>query len=1028
MNIARLSVRYPVSVNLIMATIFLVGVVLYMTQMPKDLFPSFSLNKIVISTVYPGVSPEEIEKNITIKIEDAIDDIDNIDEISSTSQEGLSTIKLEISPEAKSTIKVINDIRQAIESIEEFPDDAEDPVIQEVTADYPIITVSLYGDINLIRLKDIVEELQEEIKMLPGVSDVNISGLPERELWVEIDPEALERFGLTFKEISDIVGASNFDLPGGSLPTTEGEFLIRTIGKASYASELKKIPIKSDRYGGRILLGDIAEIKDWFARETSLGRFNMARSVNMNITKTKSGDAVKLTRSIRRLIEEYSLRLPPTVKVGVFNDMSVYIENRFKILSTSGAQGLSIVFLLLFLMLNLRVSFMVSLGIPISFLGAIIIMTYTGMTMNMIAMFAFIVVLGMVVDDAVVIGENIYRHYEEGLPPSEAAVKGATEMTAPVLSAVLTTTAAFLPLLMIPGKMGKFLGVIPMVVIFTLMVSLIEALFILPSHMADFLPEKIPEQSKWRKRFDLFFARQVERYENFLSLVLTWRYVSISTVGAITAIIVVYAIFHLPFVLFHSFEGSQFFINIEAPASNSLEDTEAFTERIESAIKSGIDKEIVKSIVTNVGYIFDDMDSLRRGRNLSQVIVELNELGEGRKLTIKDVIDDVRTIMEPFRKEAVLHIKELAAGPSSHPVYIQITGKESETILEIAKELKSYIMEFPGVFDLRDNFEAGKPEIKIKLKPHAYNLGLTDRYVAQEIRNGFWGVRSSKFQTRAEDIDVVVKMPEQDKKRLSALFDYKITLPEGEKIPLVEIADIHKTGGASQIIRENQKRAISITGDLDQTKTTSKELAEKVEKKFSDLYIRYPGYSINTGKGEMKDIEQSLSALKAAFLIGALLIYFILGTQFKSYIQPVLVMAAIPFGINGVIVGHVVMGKSLGLLSIIGLVALSGIVVNDSLILVDFINKLRERGVGRIQSIIKSAKLRVRPVILTSITTMGGLFMLTFFSKGQAKFLSPMAISIFWGLLFSTVIILIIVPCLYAILDDLTIFFRKGDR
>ncbi len=1025
MNIPKLSVSNPVSVNLIMIFIIVAGITLYSTQMPKELFPAFSKNQILVTTMYPGVSAEEIEKEVTIKIEDAIRDLDDVDEIYSTSQEGRSTVRVVVSPDIENISKITSDIRQSIEEIEEFPEDAENPIIKDIVADYPIITVSLYGNINLLRLKDAVEDIKDNISVLPGVADVKVSGLPEREFWINVNPESLEQYDLSMSQITSVIRANNYDLPGGTIPTDQGEFLIRTIGKAVNPNELTNLIVKTTQAGSHIVLGDIASLKNWFARETSIGRFNMARAVNINITKTQKGDVIKIADTIRELVKEYSDQLPITINMGVFNDYSIYVKNRLNILKVSGTQGLIIVFFLLFFMLNLRVSIMVTIGIPISFLGAIIIMNFTGMTMNMVAMFAFIVVLGMVVDDAIVIGENIYRHYEKGVPVKEAAVKGTLQVSRPVISAILTTIAAFIPLLLMPGTMGKFMGVIPKVVIFALSISLLEALLILPSHMAEFLPQKPPQPHRMRLTINNFINSVIEKYGDFLSKALKWRYVTITIMIAFSTIIVAYAIFHVPFVLFHEFEGSQFFLNVEMPTNKSLEDTENFTERVEDAIKRVISAEELTSLVTNVGYIFDDIDSFRTGSNIAQIIVELKELDKGRKKPVKTIVKEVRDSVAPLQRFAKLHIKELHAGPAGLPIYVEITGSDPKILKKIASEIKKFIIDFPGVYDLRDNFEAGKPEIQVRLKPYAYNLGLNDRTVALEIRNAFWGMSGSRYQTRTEDIDIVVKLPELQRAQLSTLLDYKITLPDGEKIPLREVADVIKAKGISKIMRSNSKRSIIVTGNLDQSLTTSKDLATAVQEKFKTLSKDHPGYYLSVEKGEMKDINESLTALKTAFLIALVLIYFILGTQFKSYIQPIVVMAAIPFGINGVIIGHAIMGKSLGLLSFIGLVALSGIVVNDSLILVDFINKLRETGVNRIESIINSAKLRLRPVVLTSATTMGGLFMLTFFAKGQAKFLSPMAVSMFWGLMFSTTVILLLVPCLYAILDDLSIKTRR---
>ncbi|MFP3870228.1 MAG: efflux RND transporter permease subunit, partial [Syntrophobacteria bacterium] len=877
MNLARFSVRNPVCVNLVMISIIFMGLVLYRTQIPKEIFPAFSKNQILITTLYPGASPEEIEKNVTIKIEDAINELEDVDDIFSVSQEGRSTVRLEISPDVKNIGKLVSDLQQAVDEIEEFPEDAEDPRIKEVETNYPVITVSLSGGVNLLHLKEMVEDLKDEISALPGVAEVRIIGLPERELWVEVAPEALERYDLTLAEIARATGAQNFDLPGGTLPTHQGEFLIRTVGKVPESHLLNRLVVKTTPSGGRVFLGDVARVKNWFERETSLGRFNMERSVNLTVTKTRRGDAIKLSEGIRSLVGEYRKRLPPTVNVGVFNDLSIYIQNRLSVLKQNGVQGLVVVFCLLFLMLNFRVSIMVTLGIPVSFLGAIIIMHYAGMSMNMIAMFAMIVVLGLVVDDAVVIGENVYRYYESGLSPAEAAVKGSSEVAYPVVSAVATTIAAFLPLLLLPGTMGTFLGVIPTVVTFALLVSLLEALVILPSHMAEFLPETPPPPSPVRERINACISSIIDRYSRLLWHILHWRYVFIALALGVSALLVVYALFHMPFVLFGQFEGSQFFVNVETSTANSLEDTESFVKRVERAVHDTIPDAELNSLVTNVGYIIDDLDTIRLGPNLAQMIVELTELGKGRERSIRQVMDTVRPGIEPLRGRATINLREVTAGPGGSPIYVLVTGKEMDTLKRISNEVKAFIQEFPGVHDLKDNLEAGKPELQVRLRPEAYALGLSDQQVAQDLRNAFWGAKSSKFQTASEDIDVRVKLPENEKRKLAALLHYKLTLPSGEKVPLSELAEVVKAKGVSQILRDNQKRAVAITGELDQRKTTARELAGAVMERFGTISREYPGYSLTTARGESEKINESLGALSSAFLLGLLLIYFILG-------------------------------------------------------------------------------------------------------------------------------------------------------
>jgi multidrug efflux pump subunit AcrB len=1018
-----------VAVNLITVGIIVIGILTYTTNMPKEIFPEFSENIITVTTAYIGASAEEVEKNLTIRIEDALSDVNDVEEVFSTSQEGLSLVRLKISPETRSMAKLVSDVQQKVDQIDDFPDEAEDPDVTEVESNIPIITISLYGDVNLRYLKDIVEDLETEVNTITGVDDVLISGLPEREMWVEVNPEALDRFDLTMAEISAAVRARNLDLPGGTMTTGQGEVLLRTVGKAPNIEDLGNVVLKTTAGGGKVRLADVAELRDWFEKESTLGRYNGRRAVNLNVTKTKDGDAIRISSAVRKLVDEYRMELPATVDVGVFNDTSVYVSNRLDVMKTSGAQGLVIVFVLLFLMLNFRTSIMVTLGIPVSFLGAVILMFYFGMTMNMLAMFAMIVVLGLVVDDAVVIGENIYRWYEQGKSPREAAIMGTNEVLWPVVSAVCTTIAAFMPLLLLPGTMGVFLGVIPKVVTFALIISLVEALIILPSHMADFLPEKPKPPSKFRETLNRFIDDVIKRYGRLLWGALERRYVFLTAVLMVSVVLIAYAALHVPFRFFGDFEGAQFFVNVEAPVHWSLEESEEFAARAEKVLFETLPEDELVSLVTNVGFIVDDLNNIRNGPHYAQLIVELKELGKGRERRMKPVIDEVRTALSPLQGFASVNVVEVQAGPGGAPIYVLITGKDIEKLGRLSREVENYLAEFPGVYDLKNNLEAGKPELRIRLKPEGYALGLSEDAVAGELRNAFAGFEASTYQTASEDIDIRVKLPEDAKTDLSTLLTYKVRLPGGKRIFLTEVADIVGTRGQSQIVRVDRKRSVVITGQLDQTQTTASDLAKSVDMHFVDFSRQNPGYSLSTQRGEVKDINESLSALVGAFALGLMIIYFILGTQFKSYLQPLIVLSAIPCGINGVIIGHVLTGNDLGIMSLIGLTALSGIVVNDSLVLVDFVNKRRAAGTKRRDSLMEAGMLRFRPVLLTSLTTMGGLFFLAFFAKGQSEFLSPMAVSIFFGLVASTVITLFIVPCLYAALDDGVAFIsRRKDR
>ena len=1024
-KLITLAVDNPVCVNLIMVSLLVMGTVIYAQVMPKEIFPEFSKNQVLITTFYAGASAEEVEANITLKIEDVIRDVDDVQEYVSTSQEGQSFIRIEAPQDLKDMSGLINDIRQQIDRIDDFPPEAEDPVVQELESNYPVITVSLYGNINLLSLKEMVEDLKDDISALPGVAEARITGLPDREVWVEVRPGGLKEYGITLTDITRMLQEQHFDLPAGTMPTPDGEFLIRIMGRKTRAQDLISLVLKTTPRGGQVRLGDVAVIRDWFEREQNIGRYNGHRAINLNVTKTRSGDAIRLVGAIRDRIQEYQTLLPAGVRIGVFNDLSVYIKNRLDVLKTNGLQGLVIVFILLLISLNLRTSLFVTLGIPVSFLGAIILMHLFGMTMNMIAMFALIVVLGMVVDDAVVVGENVHWYQEQGASPRDAAVQGASEVALPVLSAVATTLAAFFPITLIPGQMGDFLGVIPLVVTFALLVSLFESLFILPSHLADFSSPAPPPPCLVRRQCRAMIGWLTVRYVGILTRVLAWRYVFVTAAASFSVLLILYAAFYLPFVLFGQFEGSQFFVNMELPTKNSLKQSEFFLTGVEKRIMQVVPEDELVSLVCNAGNIMDDFDNIRIGNHLSQCVVELKELDKGRTRELAAVMKDVRRVLTPLTGHAVIQLKEISAGPGGAPIHLQVTGRDMKVLRDLAREITAFVRTIPGTTDVKDSLESGKPELQIRLRPEGRLLGLSEQSLARELRGVFWGISGPSYQTETEDVDIMIKFPETARERYQTLTDLLVPLPDGRKVPLRDVARVVKGQGISRIMRDNGRRAVVITGELDQSVTTADTVSRAVVERFKNLGRTHPGYELATEKGEVKELRDSMGSLKTGFLMGLLIIYFILGTQFKSYLQPLVVMSAIPFGIDGVLLGHLMLGKSLSILSMIGLVALSGIVVNDSLVLVDLVNRLRARGADRISALMQAGKQRFRPVVLTSLTTMGGVFFLAFLARGQARFLSPMAVSIFFGLMVSTVITLLIVPCLYAFLEDGKKFFRR---
>jgi multidrug efflux pump subunit AcrB len=1008
----RFFVRNSVFVNLFMMVILVAGILVYLS-ITREIFPEFSLDSIAIQTVYPGASPQEVEKLITIKIEDEVADIDGVDSIFSESQEGLSIITVELFEYANLS-RVLNDISSAIDRIEDLPKDAKDPVVKEVKNAFPIITVSVFGSLPELTMKQIAEDVRDRLREIPGVASVYLSGAREREVWVEVNPRDLEQYQLTLEDIKKALEARNLNLPGGTIKTDRGEFLLRTVGEILEAKELEGVILRSDSLGNVLTLTQVARVRDHFEEPVTLGRFNGQRSMNLAVSKEKHGDAIAISKAVRESVARYKERLPPGVSLDVFNDFSVYIKNRLDTLKRNGLVGFGLVLIILCIFFNFRVAGMTALGIPISFAGAMILMQAFGISLNMISMFSLILVLGIIVDDAIVVSENTYRHMEEGLPPQEAAILGAEQVLWPVVATVVTTIAAFLPMLMVTGTMGKFMSVIPKVVTFALLISLMEALIILPSHMAEWSSKT--RSKGGTQRSERWFEILRKHYDRILSFCLRWKYVSLAASLGITILVVTFALTRIPFVLFHEFESTQFFINVETPVTSKIEDTRDVIAEIEKILIENLPPIELKSVASNVGLIFLDVNRIVRGSNGGQIIVELTEADQ-RNRSSQEIINEMRKRTENLPGATKIQYYKPQGGPGGPAIEIRVVGDRFPVLQEISEKVKRSLAASPGAKDIRDDFLPGKKELQVMARSEAKSLGLDVASIARQVRNSFFGAESSKILRSDEDIPIVVKYPEGFRDRASRIEDLVLTTPGGEKVYFSEVAEMKEVQGNTKIIRSDKKRTITVLADVDEKQENSLEITKAIQQRFANIPAEYPGYKLEF-KGERQEFEQSMQDLIKSFLVAVLIIYLILGALFKSYIQPLVVMLAIPFAANGVVLGHTVMGLSMGILSLMGMVALAGVVVNDSLILISFVNGLRREGTSLIEALLRSGQLRLRPILLTTLTTIAGLTPLAFFASGQAKFLAPMAISIVFGLSVATLLTLIIIPCSYAIVED----------
>ena len=1015
-RIIEFSVRNRVIVNLLTLFVIAAGVTAYF-QLHREMFPDFSRQAVQVVTEYLGASPEEIEKLITAKIEEEVAQINDVDELLSVSQEGRSEILIKFQPDTDMN-QALSDVRAALDNVTELPQEAEEPRVSEVKSTFPVITVSLSGDIDEAALRDIAKNVRDDLRRLSGVGAVNILGIRERQLWVEVDPERLDQYGLSLDDLRAAIAAHNRNVPGGTLKTGRGEILLRTLGEAEGVRDVERMILRATETGHPLTIADVATVRESFKDAATMGRFAGKPSVNLVVVKERQGDAIDIAARVRGLLKEIRPRLPQTVTLGVYNDFSIFIQNRLNTLRWSGAVGFIIVLLTLWIFVRTRIAFLTGLGIPFAMLGGTLFMWIYGISLNMVSLFSLILVLGLLVDDAVVVTENVYRHVEGGMSPEQAAIRGTAEVAWPVVATVLTTVAAFIPLALLPGTMGIFLAPLPLIVSFTLIASLFEAIFVLPSHLSDLITSKYAKTVRVSEHGWLTRLRGI--YRSLLAMAVRWRYVTAALLLCVTVALVAFAIYRIPLVLFREFDSPQFFVNFETTPAAKIEDTLEIAKRAESAVL-GLPRGELKSVATNVGVSFVDVHRADRGPNLGQLMVELED---NRRRGVETIIAELRSSMLRIPGITKIQFLKLQGGPGGPAIEARVVGEEIHVLRAISEDLKGFLARIPGVRDVRDDFTEGKEELQITLRPEARALGLDVTAIARQVQQAFLGVEASTIQRRDEDVPIVVRFPEEARRSLDTVAKMKLTLPSGKRVFLRDVAQLDSAVGASKIRRNDQKRVVTVLADVDTAQTTVFQVTERLKQRFPEIERLFPGYRVIV-KGERQEFEESLAALPQISLIALLLIYFILGSLFKSFVQPLIVMAAIPFAFDGVIIGHFLMGEPLSFLSIMGLLALAGVVVNDSLILVDFINRARREGMPRDEAILAASVVRLRPVMLTTVTTVGGLIPLAFFATGQAKFLSPMAISVVWGLSFATLLTLILIPCLYAMLDDLVPFFRR---
>ena len=1029
-----------VAANLLMVIILVSGLIT-VGSLEKEIFPQFSSDVISVSVTYLGAAPEEVEEAVCVRIEEAVQGLEGIKRVRSTASENRGSVTIELLP-GTDTRKALEDVKSAVDAIDTFPEETEQPVVQEIVFRRQVINVAVSGNADEASLKYLGEQVRDEITAIPGITQAELSGARPYEVAIEVSEDALRRFNLTFDEVVRAVRRSSLDLPGGAIKTDGGEILLRTKGQAYRGTAFENIVLRTRPDGAALTVADVATVVDGFADTALFGRFDAEPGVIIQVFRVGDQDALDISRKVKDYVERAETRMPGGISLTVWADFSRVLEGRLDLMLKNGRVGFALVFIILALFLRLRLAFWVALGIPISFLGAIWVMPAIGASINLISLFAFIVVLGIVVDDAVVVGENIYRRFQQGERGLQAAISGTREVAVPVTFAVLTSIAAFSPLMTVPGNTGKIMKLIPEIVILALVFSLVESLFILPAHLAH---SKMNETKKsksrlggWWTYFQDWISSRLVRlihhgYRPLLERCLRWRYLTVSIgVALLSVTIALYAGNWIKFAFFPQVPADNVAAMLTMPLGTRAEVTARAVSRLETSavqlqneLESGNDEKIFMHMLAVVGdQPLRAAQRQNQGQNVSFGAAHLGEVNieltpaEERTLSSIEIAKRWRELTGPIPDATELTFTS-SLFSAGEPINIQLTAPDYVELRRAAEKLKSKLAEYPGVFDIADSFRPGKREVKLSLTEEASVFGLSLSDLARQVRQAFYGEEVQRIQRGRDDIRVMVRYPENERRSLNSLENMRIRTLEGAEVPFSVVARTELGRGYAAINRTDRQRIVNVTADIDQNRANANEiLADVTSYVLPAIVADHPriGYSL---EGEQREQQETMSGLIRSFGIALMVIFTLLAIPFRSYLQPLIIMAVIPFGFVGAVWGHVIMGLDLTILSMMGLVALSGVVINDSLVLVDFINRRRAEG-NRLEDAIREAGVaRFRPIILTSLTTFGGLTPLLFETSLQAQFLIPMATSLGFGVIFGTVVILLLVPVTYAILEDL---------
>lgn len=1010
---------HPVAPNLIMA-VCVVGGILVWGNMQREVFPDTQEDLVQITVAYPGASPEEVEQGIVLGVEEAIRGLDGVKELRSEVTDGTARVTVEALAGANLE-RLGQEIKSEVDRIRTFPEDAEEPDISVVSRKRQVLQLQLYGDVSEGVLREYAEQLRDRLLQDSGITQVELSGAKAFEISIEVSQENLRRYGLSLEDIASSISAASVETPGGSVKPQSGEVLVRVKERRDYGEEFGRLPIISTATGGKVLLEDIATIKDGFEEVDTFAYYNGQPAIGVLVHRVGTQTPISVSEAVERVCNSFRVSLPENMSLTKLDDMAEEYQGRIHLLLKNGSIGIILVLLVLGLFLEFRLAFWVMMGIPISFLGGIMFLPAFGVSLNMISLFAFIVALGIVVDDAIVIGENIYYHHEQGKPFLQAAVDGAREIAMPVTFSVLTNVVTFMPLIFIPGMMGKFFWMLPVVVIAAFLVSLFEALFILPSHLGHRKEKKRrgigsllhrPQQA-----FGKGFTRAVHvLFRPVMNHLMRHRYLVLITAVAFLIVVASWPLSgRMGFSMMPVVESDFGRASLELPYGSAVEKTTELALRIEEGATAVAEESGHPELLEGVSVLIGNGGSHAAAIQAFLADAEVR----GPIMSTEEFVQRWRDKVGPIHGIENLTFSADFGGPGGgDDVTVELSHRRMDVLEKASADLAAQLAKYPMVKDINDGFQPGKDQIDFTITQQGKSLGLTARDVARQMRGAFYGAEVVRQQRGRNELKIMVRRPKEERVSEYSIEQLMLRTPSGHEVPLRQVAEYTRSNAYTSISRRQGRRVIQVSADVVPRSRAQEIISSLRENELPALAKRYPGLSCSF-QGHEAEIRDSVGGLKAGFVIAILVIFALLAIPFRSYVQPLIIMVSIPFGIIGAILGHLIMGYGLSLDSMFGVLALSGVVVNDALVLVDATNRRRTKVDSAHEAALDSVEQRFRPVILTTLTTFCGVAPLIFETSIQAQIMIPMAISLGFGILFATSITLVLVPCLYLIVEDL---------